>query len=333
VDDKALVIRWRDEPGMRLAARVLDRIQTGQPLGDLPVGRHEGRIDLRGFAAPDPDVVPTGRVTDVHDDAGIASRLSGGKVGFHGVTLADLDLTAARLESLRFFDTTLRNCRFDNARCQDWSGWNLTVEDCSFGLAHLRGSALGTWYQGRGNRFDRVDFSGADLREISCQAASFTDCDFTDARLETVEFGACEFVRCRFGGLLDEVRFRAEPSVGVDTSARGRLEDVDFSAAILRWVEFRGLSLDQVQLPPEGDEHVLVQNYPQVVRHMVDLLADDHTSDIRRLRSRMQVELKRLDDNRDVGLWHRDELGETPQQQHQAYTLLHRAERDCSHTT
>jgi uncharacterized protein YjbI with pentapeptide repeats len=315
VDDRTHLIRWRDPAGMRLAARVLDRIRTGRPFDDLPVGRYDGRVDLRGFTPPDPQVI------GADDGAGLA---------FHGVTLVGVDLTGARLESARFFDTTLRDCRFDRARCPDWAGWNLTVEDCTFTGAQLRGSALGTWYQESGNRFHRVDFRAADLRDIACEAASFTDCDFSGARLDTVEFRGCVFVRCRFGGVLDEVRFRAQPPDGADT---GRLDEVDFSAAILRWVEFRGLSLDHVTLPPEDQEHVVVRNYPHVVRSVVDRLADDHRPEVRRLRSRMQVELRRLDDDREVGLWHRDELGETPEQQDRARALLHEVERECAPTS
>ena len=75
-----------------------------------------------------------------------------------------------------------------------------SVESCSFRGAKLAGSALGTWYEQKGNRFSSVDFTGADLREVGFRGATFIDCDFGEARLDKVEFRACEFVRCRFAG-------------------------------------------------------------------------------------------------------------------------------------
>ncbi|MCW2640506.1 MAG: pentapeptide repeat-containing protein [Dactylosporangium sp.] len=352
--------RWRSAAGAQLAAQVLGRLLAGESLDDLPLDRHDGRIDLRGFAVPDPEILGVGGlaeergaadIAEARGDGGLAEErgasdiaeergvdehpglgmlLMGGPITVRGATLADLDLSGAHLDHLRFFDSTLRNCRFDKARCRDWRGWNLTVEESSFQGANLRDSALGTWHDGRGNSYRAVDFSGADLRGIVCQGAEFVDCEFTAARLDKVEFGGCDFVRCRFGGLLDEVRFLAEPMIGVDKPEPASMRDVDFSTATLRWVEFRGLTLDRVTLPPEGEEHVIVHHYPCVVGRAVDRLEHDLKPETRRLRARMLAEASQLDEGREIGLWHRDELGETVQQQRLARELLHELERDCS---
>jgi hypothetical protein len=87
-----------------------------------------------------------------------------------------------------------------------------------------------------------------------------------------------------------------------------------------------------VTLPPEGEEHVIVHHYPCVVRRAAERLDDDLKADTRRLRARMLVEAGQLDESRSIGLWHRDELGETAQQQRLAHELLHELERDCSAT-
>ena len=333
MSNRSLANRWRDQSGARLAAQVLDRLVGGEPLDALPLGRHAGRLDLRGFSIPDPEVLATGVVAEerVGGESAVAqARWLGGLVELRGVTMANVDLSGGHLEHLRLFDTTLRNCHFEKAKCRDLRAWNLTVEECSFRNANLRDSALGTWYEGEGNRFRRVDFSGADLRGIACQGAYFEDCDFSGARLQQVEFGGCEFVRCRFAGVLEEVRFLAAPTIGVDKAEPGRLEDVDLSAATLRWVDFQGVALDTVKLPPEGGEHVIVRHFPCVVRRALERLGNDHAAGTRKLRSRLSAEADQLDEARGIGIWHRDELGETPEQQRFARDLLHEVERECA---
>lgn len=325
--------RWQTATGAELAARVLDRLVGGDSLDGLPLDRQDGRVDLRGLIVPTPESLGAGSLREEGGDEeppGLEMRWLGGLIEFRGVTLADLDLSGAQLDHLRFFDSSLRNCLFDKAKCRDWRGWNLAVDECSFRGSVLRGSALGTWHEGKGNHYSAVNFSQSDLREIVCQGASFIDCDFTKIRLENIHFGACDFIRCKFEGLIDSVRFSADPMVGVEKTEPGRMQDVDFSAATLRWTEFNELPLDRVTLPPDNDEHVVVHHYPCVVRHVINRLDDDVRPETRRLRARMRAESRQLDESRDIGLWHRDELGETPEQQYFARELLHETEQECS---
>ena len=65
--------------------------------------------------------------------------------------------------------------------------WGSTFEGVSFKKADLRSAALGAWHEGRGNTFASVDFSGSNLRQIACAAASFVDCDFALAKLVTID--------------------------------------------------------------------------------------------------------------------------------------------------
>lgn len=331
--DRSLARRWQGEEGSRLAAAVLDRLLAGRSLDDLPLDRSEGVIDVRGLVRPDPEVLGVGELAAEAEGgvtAGLRMQWLGDVLQFRDVTLADLDFSSAKLDDLRFFDVTLSRCRFDKAKCRDWRGWNLTVEGCGFVGADLRDSAIGTWYEGRGNRYRNVRFNKADLRDLSFQGTSFVDCDFTGAKLDQVRFAGCEFVRCRFGGQLNEVVFSATTRSDIDKSAPGFFEDVDLSMAVLRWVEFRGLSLDRVTLPEEGKEHVIVRHYPCVVRNALTRLEGGFDPETRRLRSRLRTEASQLDDGRNIGIWHRDELGETEDQQRFAREMLHEIERECT---
>jgi uncharacterized protein YjbI with pentapeptide repeats len=324
--------RWRTDTGVELAAQIVSRFAAREPLGDLALQRHEGRIDLRGFLWSEP--TSAGETAVAVDESSnavppLGMRMLTNLVELHGARLADLAMSGGQLQHLRLFDSTLRNCIFDDSDCEDWRAWNLSVEDCSFRGADLTGSVLGSWYKQKGNRFSSVDFTAADLRGIVCRGATFLDCDFGEARLDKVEFQACDFVRCRFAGLLDEVRFLGDPSIDFDKPEFGRFENVDFSGATLRRVEFRDLSLDRMTLPEESDDQVVVRNYPCVVRRAVARLENDPNEEFRKLRSRMRAASKRLDETRTVGVWHTDELGATPEQQRAARQLLHDLERAC----
>jgi hypothetical protein len=61
------------------------------------------------------------------------------------------------------------------------------VRDGSFVKSDLRRSVPGEWYAGAGNRFERVDFSSAELDRIN--------------------FWQSSLVRCRFAGPVRDVVF------------------------------------------------------------------------------------------------------------------------------
>jgi uncharacterized protein YjbI with pentapeptide repeats len=325
--------RWRGPDGQRLAGLVLARMSSLDSLADLALGEHEGRVDLRGFAVPQPEVIAEAYAAEAGPDgAATVLRQMSGLVEFRGIELANLDLSHSHLDHLRFDDAVLTDCLFDSARCRDWRAWHFTVERSSFRGADLRDSAIGTWQEQTGNSYRDVTFADADLRGIVCLAASFTDCDFSGVRLDQAEFNGCDFVRCKFAGPLDEVRFLADPGgIGGKTTA-GVMREADFSQATLRLVEFGGYPMDDVVLPEESDAQVVVRHYPCVVRRALELLSEDFTPETRQLRTRLRTESGRLDEHRTVGVWHVDELGVDAEQQRFARQLLHRVERECSTT-
>src|SRR5690349_8207550 len=108
-----LVTRWRSAEGATLAAAVFERLVKGESLDGLPLGRCEGRIDLRGLCQPgvEPVVSPVGMVFD--GDAPHATAFTFGRVetvDFDGVTVTGVDLRGAAVRSWWLLNTTLRDC-------------------------------------------------------------------------------------------------------------------------------------------------------------------------------------------------------------------------------
>ncbi len=316
--------RWRGEDGRELAGHVLARLTTGRSLDDLQLGSHEGRVDLRGFTLEPPKTGGDGYLAEEGGSStdGLSMRWLHGLVDIRDTSLENLDFSEAQLDHLRLHGVALRNCLFDGAKCRDWRGWQLSVQDCSFVHADLRDTALGTW----GNSYRGVEFRGADLRGTSCRGATFISCDFSDARLDKVEFVGCQLVDTRFAGRLSEVSFVA----ATDQPEHGSMENIDFTDASLRWVTFRGLPLSTVRLPENGEEHIVVRHYPCVVRQALARLEGRYDAETRKLRSRLQADASQLDESRDIGLWHRDELGSNPSEQRYARELLQDVEAACS---
>ena len=200
----------------------------------------------------------------------------GGLLWFRDQMLTGLDLRGAVLDSLRIWYCRFVDCRFDEARCQDWRVWGSTFEGVSFKKADLRSAALGAWHEGRGNTFTAVDFSGSNLRQIKCPAASFVDCDFSLAKLVTIDFGTSSFVRCRFAGRLKDVTFWGRRP-GVEKPDPNPMLDVDFTDAMFREVQFQLLELAGVTLPV-APELLVIDRYACVVRETVALLEREEST-------------------------------------------------------
>jgi hypothetical protein len=304
---------------------VLGRLVAGEPLSDPELGSVEGRADLRGL------VVPAPRVASRQEIAGWFVEGLEDYPELGRVRLQALDLSGALITGLRLLGATVSDCRFDGATLRDLRAWETTIEDSSFAGADLRDSSLGGWPDpGEPNRFERVDFSGADLRGVECQAACFSDCDFSGARLEKIEFGASNFVSCRFAGELREVLFYER--IAHEPRARNEMRDVDFSQAELRWVEFRGLALDRVRLP-ESPDHLLVRHYPCAVRRALAELDPDAGPPVAGVRAALETELEWLNERRSIGIFHRHDYLERAGGDEELRVLedtLRRAEQACA---
>jgi uncharacterized protein YjbI with pentapeptide repeats len=251
------------------------RLVTGESLGDLLLPKKEGRIDLSGLVLDNPRILEKWQ-TSLADVARIEPNAV-----FRNAKLENLDLTGSKLRSVHVMDCEIRNCCFD--RC-DMSGLKLsatTIHESSFRQANLRGIALGAAsvtgpVAGRRNSFAGVDFSGADLRDTIYVAASFEHCNFSYAKLVNIKFGTSTFSDCKFAGELRQVQFWRSDlfarGFAVDAFPPNEMANVDFSRAVLRDVEFRGLTLDRVCFP--GDtKHLVIRDFPNVLDRLIDALA------------------------------------------------------------
>jgi uncharacterized protein YjbI with pentapeptide repeats len=317
-----LAERWRGSDGLKIAAEVLARLTGGASLEDLPLGRHEGRIDLR--ALPRPDVRRTTIATQGRLEAQRIEKILDVKQG----TWEGLDLSEALLESARFMNARIVDCRFDDARCRDWRLWRTDVTRTSFRKTDMRGSVLGAWYEGRGVHYSDVDFSGADLRDSMFDSARLEDMDFSNARLDRVNFEASDLVRCRFAGLLNEVTFYG-PEMGFANPAP-RFEGVDLSGAQLHWVDFRRIDPGRARLPQDAD-HLIVENVVCVLDRALAALAGNDALEARVLRGSLEHRRKWLAPDQRTTIFSRHDLadGSSEAETRFALEVLARAQKEC----
>jgi hypothetical protein len=100
------------------------------------------------------------------------------------------------------------------------------------------------------------------------------------------------------------------------------MEDVDFSAAELHWVEFWNLVLDRVRWPEDGNHVVIPHQARAVLRRANELITELGTPHAAGLSGR----LDQWHPDREVAVWHRSELGNDEVEQGAAVKVLRRAE-------
>jgi uncharacterized protein YjbI with pentapeptide repeats len=293
---KALLERWKSPEGRLLAEKAIQYL-TGQRRG-LPDGidLHEGRHDLRGLVAASPEA--RGRVS-----AGkVAAEVAGGLVELRGVRWEALDLSHARLPSLRFFGSQILDCRFDEASCRDWRLWGSEVIDSSFEGADLRDSAIGTWQDERSNKWQTVSFDRADLRGALAMGCHVERCSFRGSRLSDAQFQHVTMRDCTFSGAMKDVLFDCRELPGKPTA--DVLVNIDFSEATFEDVEFRGCRFDGLKLP-QAQGIYAIPDFPRVARRVLDLLDENSSVEARMLRSELTVALKLPGRDDSVGVFNR----------------------------
>lgn len=292
---RALAERWTTTDGRQLAFDAAARLVTGRPLDNLPLARHEGRLDLRGLVLPSP--VELGR----HEVAGGTLRRLAGAFTVERAEWRGLDLSGARLQSLRFDKARIIDCVLDGADCRDWRLWDTTVERSSFRRADLRDSGLGGWSNRRGCRWIGVTFDRARMRENTTTGTTFTGCSFGSTDLTGMHFEGCEFTDVVFDGELREVIFDFRPVRG---RPRGGMSRVDFSGAVFREVEINGAHLAEVTLPPGV---TLVPRVHEVARRQLGLLKGDDSDAAETLRGALEYELEGPQDKKADGIFVKDD--------------------------
>ena len=324
--DHTDVIRWQTPEGLRLAQEIFARFAAGKALDDLRLGEHDGRVNLRGLCVPETirEKLPAFRKWDVYKVRG--------QVRFNGAHFEGLDLGHSELEYLHLLNSRIINCCFDNANCAKWGLWGTDVAHTSFINTNLRAAVLGPWYENRGNTYQFVNFSRADMRDLVSPAATYMDCDFSNAKLDKVEFESSSFIRCRFAGELREVMFY-DHGFKTGKPDPNPMEDVDFSEAKLRWVDFRRLNLDRVKVPDDRD-HVIVKYYRCVLERALAALKDNETPAGRGLMAVLKNDLKWIGPRREVGIFNRLDFREVWGEEGEEFAvrILRTAEQECSTT-
>jgi uncharacterized protein YjbI with pentapeptide repeats len=250
------------------------RLVDGESLKGLPISKKNGRVDLRGIELPEPKILERWQTALAN-----VERFEPNGI-FYSTNLQNLDFTGSKLSSLHFSDCEIRNCCFDHCNLRGLRLRATTIGECSFQGADLSGTPLGVAsvtgpFAGRPNSFFEVDFSDADLRGTVYVAAAFRRCNFGNAKLARIGFGTSTFADCKFAGELREVQFwrsdlfaRGYPD---DAFPPNEMVDVDFRRARLRDVEFRGLTLDHVQLP-DDEEHIVIRDFAKVLDQLIGAL-------------------------------------------------------------
>lgn len=315
--------RWSSTDGQQLSKEVWRRLAAKESLGDLKLGEYEGRLDLRGLSAPE---VRRQELPPFRNWA--LNRLSG-YLEFNNVELEGVDFSGSKLEHIRFFNSRIVNCRFDDADCRSWRVKGTDVKHVSFVRSNLRDAVLGAWYEGRGSRYEFVNFSRADMRGLLSSTAAYLDCDFSYARLDKIDFQSSSFIRCRFSGELREVIFYSK-TFDTKKPEPNPMEDVDFSDAKLRWVEFRRLNLDRVRFPEDHD-HLVVKNYRCVLQRALEAASREKALESRGVIVVLKHRLKWVGPEQKIGVFNRLDFREAggAEEENFAVDLLRRAERDC----
>jgi uncharacterized protein YjbI with pentapeptide repeats len=288
-----------------MTAEIWGQLIRGKPVSDAGVPTIDGRLDLRNLHVAEPHAVKTVRspLVDV--------TVLGGTTSIENASWQSIDFSSSQLPGLRFLDCQIRNCVFDGCRMGDLRVWRTDFANVSFRSADLRGSMLGGTAEGdsRRVRFHDVDFTAADMRGTMYGATEFLRCKFNHARLDKVNFQSSAFIDCSFEGELREVSF-CRRGFRCERFPPNEMKRVDFRRAKLRWGEFRGLDLDDV-LFPEDEDHVVVDNYPEVLDRLLAYFRRHPDLGSRRLTARLEHEKRWLGPRQKVGVLNRQDLTES----------------------
>ena len=283
------------------------RLAAGASLDGLGLSRVEGRWNLRSIGGPRP---PWSGKDDLPE--------------FRGATFAGLDLSGAELQHFRFFDCSFDDCVLDGADLVDWRQWSTSVRQCSFRTARIMGSMGGA--RRPPSSWQEVDFSRADLRDTAHHTESYTDCDFSHARLKGVSFDGSRHVRSTFAGPLEDVEFWSHPQ-GSRSSLLGhlryreanRMDGVDLSAATVRFCTFNRLDLSACVFPSSPD-HLRFDDRGAFAARVLDAIQGaEHVV----LRVLMEHELQDAPPRvGGPGFRHRLDLGDSPEEIESAVALM-----------
>jgi len=288
-----------------MSTEIWDALVHGRPLDDAGVPKIDGRLDLRNLRVAEPFAVETTR-TQLAD-----VTVLGGITSVKGASWQSIDFSGSLLPGMRFLDCQIHNCVFDRCRMSDLRVWRTDFADVSFRSANLRGAVLGGTSENDDRRvtYHDVDFTAADMRGTIYGAAEFVRCKFNHAKLNKVDFQSSTFTDCSFEGELSGVLFYRTGFRG-ERFPPNEMKRVDFRRAKLRWTEFRGLDLDEVFFPEDGD-HIVIDSYPETLDRLLAHFCGRSDMGSRRLATRFEHRKKWLGPHQRVGVLNRIDLIES----------------------
>ncbi|MFI5889956.1 pentapeptide repeat-containing protein [Actinoplanes sp. NPDC051513] len=241
--------RWLSADGQRTAAKVLRRLRWGRSLEGLGLPTVGGRLDLRGFALPEPDFTPVRA-------AGMTVEVASGKLPeFRKLRLRGVDLTGSRLRHLRLTDARLEDCLLREADLTDLRAWRCWFDNCDLAGADITDAVLSARHRGAGTTWRNCSFESPALDGISAEGAEFQGCAFERVAMTSVVFDGCGFTDCRVTGSLVNVTFSgSNPPRGAKPAT---MTNFDLRDCRLTDVDFMGLRLAGVLLPPQESVVVL----------------------------------------------------------------------------
>jgi uncharacterized protein YjbI with pentapeptide repeats len=194
------------------------------------------------------------------------------------------------LESLRLFDVTASDCRFDDIKAPDFRSWSIHITRSSFVGAFLPEASIGAPYKNGPSTWSDIDFTKADLRRAHAQEATFERCLFDRARLDRADFSGPAFIDCRFAGILRSVTFNSRWWQDAPKRPSRPFTRIDLGDAVLRNVEFRNISLDDAILP-RGPDHRTIEPFACTLEHAIRRLDDLADPPYRGWSARLQAKL------------------------------------------
>ena len=229
--------RWKTAEGRAKTDRVLHLLASGEELQlRQELGLHEGLVDMRGFCVPAPD--RRGK-TDFHGiDVDLVERFKATRL-----VMSSYDFTFADLSDLMWTSCRFERCRFVDSRLLSTLFYDCAIEDCNFVRCDFTGAVLGGHTGRSSGMIINTEFHDGRFQDVVFSFPHIENCLFA-CDISNVDFDGSMFKDSTFTGKLDKVtfrRWRSDSRVKLGRLApENKMEHVDFSAAELDDVDFRG---------------------------------------------------------------------------------------------
>ncbi len=206
-------------------------------------------LNLRGINVPIDDGSSGGRsgVMSPHLPADIEVPMAKWeRVDFSGSVLSRL-----RLRTVRW-----RDCSFDGCKIHDCTLWSPVIERCSLNKVKFRETFLTACTSLPVGEIRDSTFVSADFRGSHHDVCTYTNCDFSGANLNRVEFTGAAMNGAVFAGVLRDTCFQGPDAIVSLAHPSFQFRRVDFTACELIDVYFRSVDLSDVRFPAD-DKHLV----------------------------------------------------------------------------